>query len=150
MNKHFSFSFKYEDFNIMVVIFFQAAQDGVDILSLSITPNRKPPGVATFFNPIDMALLSAVKAGIFVVQAAGNTGPAPKTMSSFSPWIFTVGASSHDRVYSNSLTLGNNVTIPGMGFASKSLPSQTITFNDSSRRLWIYNLCTLFLYSSYR
>ncbi|ANM71060.1 Subtilase family protein [Arabidopsis thaliana] len=95
----------------------QAAQDGVDILSLSITPNRKPPGVATFFNPIDMALLSAVKAGIFVVQAAGNTGPAPKTMSSFSPWIFTVGASSHDRVYSNSLTLGNNVTIPGMGFA---------------------------------
>ncbi|CAD5333947.1 unnamed protein product [Arabidopsis thaliana] len=95
----------------------QAAQDGVDILSLSITPNRKPPGVATFFNPIDMALLSAVKAGIFVVQAAGNTGPAPKTMSSFSPWIFTVGASSHDRVYSNSLTLGNNVTIPGIGFA---------------------------------
>ncbi|XP_010441875.1 PREDICTED: subtilisin-like protease SBT2.3 [Camelina sativa] len=95
----------------------QAAQDGVDILSLSITPNRKPPGVATFFNPIDMALLSAVKAGIFVVQAAGNTGPAPKSMSSFSPWIFTVGASSHDRVYSNSLILGNNVTIPGIGFA---------------------------------
>ncbi|EOA14555.1 hypothetical protein CARUB_v10027793mg [Capsella rubella] len=95
----------------------QAAQDGVDILSLSITPNRKPPGVATFFNPIDMALLSAVKAGIFVVQAAGNTGPAAKSMSSFSPWIFTVGASSHDRVYSNSLILGNNVTIPGIGFS---------------------------------
>ncbi|CAA7041980.1 unnamed protein product [Microthlaspi erraticum] len=95
----------------------QAAQDGVDILSLSITPNRKPPGVATFFNPIDMAMLSAVKAGIFVVQAAGNTGPSPKSMSSFSPWIFTVGASSHDRVYSNSLTLGNNVTIQGVGFA---------------------------------
>ncbi|KAF8104392.1 hypothetical protein N665_0172s0025 [Sinapis alba] len=96
----------------------QAAQDGVDILSLSITPNRKPPGVATFFNPIDMAILSAVKAGIFVVQAAGNTGPSPKSMSSFSPWIFTVGASSHDRVYSNSITLGNNVTIQGVGFAS--------------------------------
>ncbi|VVB07924.1 unnamed protein product [Arabis nemorensis] len=96
----------------------QAAQDGVDILSLSITPNRKPPGVATFFNPIDMAILSAVKSGIFVVQAAGNTGPSPTSMSSFSPWIFTVGASSHDRVYSNSLTLGNNVTIPGVGFAT--------------------------------
>ncbi|ESQ39518.1 hypothetical protein EUTSA_v10000774mg [Eutrema salsugineum] len=95
----------------------QAAQDGVDILSLSITPNRKPPGVATFFNPIDMAILSAVKSGIFVVQAAGNTGPSPKSMSSFSPWIFTVGASSHDRVYSNSIILGNNVTIPGLGFA---------------------------------
>ncbi|PHU25813.1 hypothetical protein BC332_04145 [Capsicum chinense] len=95
----------------------QAAQDGVDIINLSITPNRRPPGVATFFNPIDMALLSAVKAGIFVVQAAGNTGPSPKSVSSFSPWIFTVGASTHDRVYSNSIVLGNNITIPGVGFA---------------------------------
>ncbi|CAN6975120.1 unnamed protein product [Brassica rapa subsp. trilocularis] len=96
----------------------QAAQDGVDIINLSITPNRRPPGIATFFNPIDMALLSAVKAGIFVVQAAGNTGPAPKSMSSFSPWIFTVGATSHDRVYTNSIILGNNVTISGVGLAS--------------------------------
>ncbi|VVA93109.1 unnamed protein product [Arabis nemorensis] len=96
----------------------QAAQDRVDIINLSITPNRRPPGIATFFNPIDMALLSAVKAGIFVVQAAGNTGPAPKSMSSFSPWIFTVGATTHDRVYSNSIILGNNVTISGVGLAS--------------------------------
>lgn len=95
----------------------QAAHDGVDIISLSITPNRRPPGLATFFNPIDMALLSAVKAGIFVVQAAGNTGPSPKSMSSFSPWIFSVGAASHDRSYSNSIVLGNNITIPGVGLA---------------------------------
>ncbi|KAM3701117.1 hypothetical protein ACJW31_05G149000 [Castanea mollissima] len=95
----------------------QAAQDGVDIISLSITPNRRPPGIATFFNPIDMALLSAVKAGIFSVQAAGNTGPSPKSMSSFSPWIYTVGAVSHDRVYSNSMVLGNNLTINGAGLA---------------------------------
>lgn len=97
----------------------QAAQDGVDIISLSITPNRRPPGLATFFNPIDMSLLAAVKAGIFVVQAAGNTGPAPKSMSSFSPWIFTVGASSHDRIYNNYLVLGNNLTISGVGLARK-------------------------------
>lgn len=95
----------------------QAAQDGVDIISLSITPNRRPPGIATFFNPIDMSLLSAVKAGIFVVQAAGNTGPSPKSMSSFSPWIFTVGASTHDRIYNNHIQLGNNLTIPGVGLA---------------------------------
>ncbi|CAL0320204.1 unnamed protein product [Lupinus luteus] len=95
----------------------QAAQDGVDIISLSITPNRRPPGIATFFNPIDMALLSAVRAGIFVVQAAGNTGPSPMSMSSFSPWIFTVGAASHDRTYSNSIFLGSNVTVPGVGLA---------------------------------
>lgn len=99
----------------------QAAQDGVDIICLSITPNRRPSGIATFFNPIDMALLSAAKAGIFVVQAAGNTGPSPMSMPSFSPWIFTVGATSHDRVYINSLCLGNNVTIPGVGLARKIL-----------------------------
>lgn len=92
----------------------------MDIISLSITPNRRPPGIATFFNPIDMALLSAVKAGIFVVQAAGNTGPSPKSISSFSPWIFTVGAAAHDRTYSNSIVLGNNITISGVGLARKS------------------------------
>ncbi|KAL0352727.1 UNVERIFIED_CONTAM: Subtilisin-like protease SBT2.2 [Sesamum angustifolium] len=64
-----------------------------------------------------MALLSAVKAGIFVVQAAGNTGPSPKSISSFSPWIFTVGAAAHDRIYSNSIVLGNNITIQGVGLA---------------------------------
>ncbi|PNX83943.1 subtilisin-like protease-like protein, partial [Trifolium pratense] len=95
----------------------QAAQDRVDIICLSITPNMRPPGIATFFNPIDMALLSAIKAGIFVVQAAGNTGPSPMSMSSFSPWIFTIGATSHDRLYTNSLSLGNNVTILGVGLA---------------------------------
>lgn len=88
---------------------------------MSITPNRRPSGIATFFNPIDMALLAAVKAGIFVVQAAGNTGPSPMSMSSFSPWIFTVGAASHDRLYSNSIALGNNVTISGVGLARKFL-----------------------------
>eukprot|EP00268_Persea_americana_P037324 TRINITY_DN3696_c0_g1_i4.p1 TRINITY_DN3696_c0_g1~~TRINITY_DN3696_c0_g1_i4.p1 ORF type:complete len:611 (-),score=109.17 TRINITY_DN3696_c0_g1_i4:189-2021(-) len=98
----------------------QAAQDGVDIINLSITPNRRPPGLATFFNPIDMALLSAVKTGIFVVQASGNTGPSPKSISSFSPWIFTVGAASHDRLYKNTLVLGNNVTISGVGLASRT------------------------------
>lgn len=89
----------------------------MDIINLSITPNRRPPGLATFFNPIDMALLSAVKTGIFVVQASGNTGPSPKSISSFSPWIFTVGAASHDRLYNNTLVLGNNVTISGVGLA---------------------------------
>ena len=93
----------------------------MDIISLSITPNRRPPGVATFFNPIDMALLSAVKAGVFVVQAAGNMGPSPRSMSSFSPWIFTVGAAAHDRVYSNGVVLGNNITISGLGLAGKYL-----------------------------
>lgn len=70
-----------------------------------------------------MALLSAVKAGIFVVQASGNTGPSPKSISSFSPWILTVGAATHDRIYSNSILLGNNLTVAGVGLAREFLIS---------------------------
>jgi hypothetical protein len=55
------------------------------------------------------------------VQAAGNTGPSSMSMSSFSPWIFTIGATSHDRLYTNSLSLGNNVTVLGVGLARKIL-----------------------------
>jgi len=126
----------------------QAAQDGVDIICLSITPNRRPSGIATFFNPIDMALLSAVKAGIFVVQAAGNTGPSPMTMSSFSPWIFTVGATSHDRVYSNSLCLGNNLTIPGLGLARKVLflLSCLITHDSDDLLVSYYPMFSFFIF----
>lgn len=128
----FCFLSNKENYNLGPFLCLQAAQDGVDIISLSITPNRRPPGIATFFNPIDMALLSAVKAGIFVVQAAGNTGPSPKSMSSFSPWIFTVGAASHDRIYTNSIILGNNLTISGVGLARKfvfrSIHNPSISF----------------------
>ncbi|KAF9591815.1 hypothetical protein IFM89_008465, partial [Coptis chinensis] len=38
-------------------------------------------------------------------------------LSSFSSWIFTVGTAAYDRVYSNSLILGNNITILGTGLA---------------------------------
>ncbi|KAB8103721.1 hypothetical protein EE612_036299 [Oryza sativa] len=54
----------------------QAVQDGVDILNLSVGPNSPPTATrTTFLNPFDAALLSAVKAGVFVAQAAGNGGP---------------------------------------------------------------------------
>lgn len=85
-----------------------------------------------------MALLSAVKAGIFVVQAAGNTGPSPKSMSSYSPWIFTVGASAHDRVYNNYVVLGNNLTIQGVGLARKFLRSRFLCAHNN----YIYIIVT--------
>jgi hypothetical protein len=47
-------------------------------------------------------------------------------MSSYSPWIFTVGASAHDREYKNYVVLGNNLTIPGVGLARKFLLSYLI------------------------
>lgn len=95
----------------------QAAQDGVDILSLSIGPADPPAGLATFFSAMEMAALSAVKAGVFVVQAAGNAGPLPGSVASFSPWIFTVGAAYHNRSYHNTLLLNNYQSIKGFGLS---------------------------------
>uniref|UniRef100_A0A0D3GKF8 Subtilisin-like protease n=1 Tax=Oryza barthii TaxID=65489 RepID=A0A0D3GKF8_9ORYZ len=94
----------------------QAVQDGVDILNLSVGPNSPPTATrTTFLNPFDAALLSAVKAGVFVAQAAGNGGPFPKTLVSFSPWITTVAAGVDDRRYKNHLVLGNGKLLPGLG-----------------------------------
>ncbi|XP_073010487.1 subtilisin-like protease SBT2.5 isoform X2 [Typha latifolia] len=96
----------------------QAVHDGVDILNLSVGPNSPPSATrTTFLNPFDAALLSAVKAGVFVAQAAGNGGPFPKTLVSFSPWITTVAAAVDDRRYKNHLTLGNGKILPGLGLS---------------------------------
>ncbi|PKA65807.1 Subtilisin-like protease [Apostasia shenzhenica] len=96
----------------------QAVQDGVDVINLSVGPNSPPTTTkTTFLNPFDAALLSAVKAGVFVAQAAGNGGPFSKTLVSFSPWITTVAAAVDDRQYKNHLTLGSGRVLPGLGIS---------------------------------
>lgn len=98
----------------------QAVHDGVDILSLSVGPNSPPATTkTTYLNPFDATLLSAVKAGVFVAQAAGNGGPFPKTMVSYSPWITSVAAAIDDRRYKNHLILGNGKSLPGIGLSRK-------------------------------
>ncbi|KAK1276836.1 Subtilisin-like protease [Acorus gramineus] len=105
----------------------QAVQDGVDILNLSVGPNSPPTTTkTTFLNPFDAALLSAVKAGVFVAQAAGNGGPFPKTLVSFSPWITSVAAAVDDRRYKNHMTLGNGQTLPGIGLSPATHWNRTI------------------------
>ncbi|MCO5566877.1 hypothetical protein L7F22_020560 [Adiantum nelumboides] len=120
----------------------KAVEDGVDILNLSIGPSRPPRGVATFFNVVDLALLSAVKAGVFVVQAAGNLGSSSFSVVSFSPWIFTVAATLHDRTYSNSIILGNNSTINGLGLSPGTQGSRMeslVLAKDAARNYTLSN-----------
>ncbi|CAA0842214.1 PA-domain containing subtilase family protein [Striga hermonthica] len=103
----------------------QAVHDGVDILNLSVGPNSPPTNTKiTYLNSFDITLLSAVKAGVFVAQAAGNGGPSPKTMVSYSPWITTVAAAVDDRRYKKHLTLGNGKILAGLGL-SPSTPVNT-------------------------
>ncbi|KAH6798964.1 subtilisin-like serine protease 3 [Perilla frutescens var. frutescens] len=106
----------------------QAVHDGVDILNLSVGPNSPPATTkTTYLNPFDATLLSAVKAGVFVVQAAGNGGPFPKTLLSYSPWIATVAAAVDDRRYKNHLTLGNGKILAGMGLSPATHANRTFT-----------------------
>lgn len=96
-------------------------EDGVDVLSLSIGPSSIPPGPASFLNILEMELLLATKAGVFVVQAAGNGGPGPSSILSFSPWIMSVAASSTDRKYNNSMRLGSGQSLSGIGLSRTAL-----------------------------
>ncbi|KAL7092428.1 hypothetical protein ACP275_12G163900 [Erythranthe tilingii] len=106
----------------------QAVHDGVDILNLSVGPNSPPAATkTTYLNPFDITLLSAVKAGVFVAQAAGNGGPFPKTMLSYSPWIATVAAAVDDRRYKNHLTLGNGKILAGLGLSPATHANRTFT-----------------------
>lgn len=66
-----------------------------------------------------MELLFATKAGVVVIQAAGNGGPSSSSILSFSPWITTVAASITDRKYNNTIVLGDGHNLSGMGLARK-------------------------------
>ncbi|CAM6103796.1 unnamed protein product [Calypogeia fissa] len=105
-------------FGDVVAAIDQAVADGVDILSLSISPGAPPDIIAVYLSTLDIALLGAVRAGTFVAQAAGNSGPFTESVLSFSPWIVSVAAGSMDRNYSNSITLGNGQTLSGDGLAA--------------------------------
>ncbi|CAI7899871.1 unnamed protein product [Closterium sp. NIES-53] len=64
--------------------------------------------------------------GVTVAYASGNDGSPPystsmyRTISNFSPFYLTVGASTISRRYSTSLVLGNGATVAATGFGSGS------------------------------
>ncbi|KAL0739194.1 hypothetical protein Bca4012_015404 [Brassica carinata] len=124
----------YDELMLPLAALEPAVHDGVDILSLSVGPNSPPTTTkTTFLNPFDATLLGAVKAGVFVAQAAGNGGPFPKTLVSYSPWITTVAAAIDDRRYKNHLTLGNGKMLAGLGLSPSTRPHRSykmVSAND--------------------
>ncbi|MCE3003574.1 MAG: S8 family serine peptidase [Xanthomonadaceae bacterium] len=71
----------------------QAVADGVvDVINYSISGGTQP-----WSDAIAQAMLAAHEAGIFISASAGNAGPGPSTTSHASPWVTTVGASTHSR-----------------------------------------------------
>lgn len=99
--------------------------DGVDILTLSVGPEEIPDDSVTFLGLFELAMLFARRAGVFVVQAAGNNGPGPYTVISYSPWAVGVASANTDRTYPGSFVLGDGRIIPGVGLSGKNVRYNT-------------------------
>lgn len=93
-----------ECFDADILAGFEAAiADGVDVLSVSLGGDPSDFGQ----DSIAIGSFHAVQNGITVVCSAGNSGPAPGTVSNVAPWIITVGASTADRLYTNYVAIGD-------------------------------------------
>ncbi|XP_022720655.1 subtilisin-like protease SBT2.4 [Durio zibethinus] len=106
----------------------QAIVDGVDILTLSIGPDEPPQDTVAFLSILDISMLFAQRAGIFVVQAAGNEGPGPSTILSYSPWTVGAAASRTNRRYTGSLLLGNGQNVSGVGLSAPTLGNGSLLY----------------------
>ncbi|KAK1320856.1 hypothetical protein QJS10_CPA03g01762 [Acorus calamus] len=103
-------SFGCSDADILAA-FDDAIADGVDIISLSV---GSPFASDYFEDPIAIGAFHAMKRGILTSNSAGNSGPAPSTVSNVSPWSLTVAASSIDRKMVADVMLGNGKTYEGI------------------------------------
>lgn len=90
-----------------------ATADGVDVINYSIS------GSATSsVDPVELAFFRAAQAGVFVAASAGNTGPGASTVLHNVPWVTTVAAGTHDRVFRATVTLGNGASYTGAGLGA--------------------------------
>ncbi|MBI3241185.1 MAG: S8 family serine peptidase [Chloroflexi bacterium] len=98
----------------------QAVADGVDVINFSISGST-----TSFRDPVEIAFLFAADAGVFVAASAGNSGPGASTVAHNSPWLTTVAAGTHDRLYQATVTLGNGATYTGVGLGA-AVPSSSL------------------------
>ncbi|KAJ4968182.1 hypothetical protein NE237_014883 [Protea cynaroides] len=99
--------------------FDDAISDGVDILSVSLGIRA----IRTFDRDVlSIGAFHAMQKGILTSVAAGNEGPSFHSITNAAPWMLTVAATSIDREFISTVTLGNNITI--VGDALNSFPTQ--------------------------
>ncbi|MFN2418476.1 MAG: S8 family serine peptidase, partial [Candidatus Limnocylindria bacterium] len=88
-----------------------AVADGVDVINYSIGSSA-----STLVAEDDIAFLFAALNGVYAATSAGNDGPGAATVGSPAsvPWLTTVGASTKDRTFENSVILGNGAEYVGV------------------------------------
>lgn len=102
-----------------------AVADGVDVINYSVSGSMD-----SLVDNIEMAFLSASNAGIFVAASAGNAGPGNYVQHP-SPWVTTVGASTHDRNPYAQITLGDGAEFAGASFNAQATPTLPIVAGDA-------------------
>lgn len=96
---------------------------GVDVINYSISGGSSP-----YTDPVELAFLAANEAGIFVSTSAGNAGDTTgaSSVAHRSPWVSTVAASTHARIFANALDITGPGTVPpelvGLGAVQSGTP----------------------------
>jgi len=111
----------------------QAVKDGVNVINFSIGPNA---GGGAFNEATEVAFLGAASAGVFVAASAGNSGPTSTTVAPvahISPWLTTVGNSTHNRLYAGDVQLGNGLTLTGAS-GNANTPSAPLILARDARK----------------
>ncbi len=91
-----------------------AVADGVDVINYSIG------GGASLTDAADIAFLFAAEANVWVATSNGNDGPGAETVGGPAsvPWITSVGASTHNRTFTNAARLGNAQIATGVSITA--------------------------------
>jgi len=102
----------------------KAVSDGVHVINFSIS------GGTTLNDPVEQAFFGASNAGVIGVASAGNDGPGNQ-VAHISPWHTTVGASTHNREFQATVSLGNGQRYTGASMNTEPLPAEELV--DASK-----------------
>ncbi|KAB1199440.1 Subtilisin-like protease [Morella rubra] len=112
---------------------YQAIFDGVDIISMSLSPEKIVPPHRDAFAK---ATFAAMEKGVLVSTSAGNIGRlGNEIVQNGYPWVLTVTAGTTDRWYAGSLTLENGLTIEGWTLFVGNVFNGTLHLLYDKRRL---------------
>jgi hypothetical protein len=104
----------------------KAVADGVDVINFSISGSR-----TSVRDAVETAFKNAALAGVFVSASAGNSGPG-NTVAHNSPWIATVGNSTHDRYTEAVVTLGGGGAPQGASFQTQGLSAKQLIWSRNA------------------